>query len=385
MTQLSKLAILGIARETTTNTYVAPTDFIPFSKCDYEDVFASIKDNSYRGNDSDLQGLYQGVSEADWSIDMMAYPDMSGYMLRGMIGPDTVVAGVTTTTAASSAIGDLTVSSTAAVAPGKIIRIDTGVDQEYAKVVSSTGSGPYILTVTTGQVPGVGLTKAHTSGAALVSASQHTFKQSINPADRATFSFTIFDTLNTQSYSGAAMSDLDIKIDPKNAVTMATKFKSLQSVAATAMTPSYTAQPPALGWQWIMENAGAASTRGLSFDMKIKRKLDVLHASDGKQSPREIFQGALGVEATYKAIYENQTDLNLFLNYVQTPVKAKLAQPVYFGGSTLELVMSKSGVHKGKRNWGTQVEANFSISGIYNVTDGGIVSAVLTNFRSTAY
>ncbi len=385
MTQLSKLAILGIALETDTGTYVEPTDFIPFTKCDYEDVFAAIKDNSYRGNDSDLQGLYQGVSEADWGIDLMAYPTITGYLLRGMIGPDTVTAGTATTLAALSALGATTLSSTATIAVGSIIQVDTGSLLEYAKVTAVSGSGPYALTVTTVAGSAVGMTKAHASGVAVVAASRHVFAQSIDPADRATFSFTIFDTLGTKSYSGAAMSDLDIKIDPKNAVSLATKFKSFQNVDATDMTPSFTALPPALGWQWTMTNAGGSSTRGLSYDMKVTRKLDVIHSSDGRQSPREIFQGALDVEATYKAIYENQTDLNLFLNWVQSPVTALLTQPVYAGGSTLALTMSKSGFHKGKREWANYVEATFNVSGIYNATDGGILTATLYNFRSDAY
>ncbi len=378
MPQLSKLAILGIAREVTNNTYVAPTDYIPFSKCDYEDVFAAIKDNSYRGNDSGLQGLYQGVSEADWTIDLMAYPNITGYFLRGIIGPDTVSAGVSTTLSSSTSIGATSISVAASIAATSIISIGSGALQEYATVSAVSGSGPYILTVSA-------LTKAHASAVPVVSASSHSFRQSIDPADRATFSLTIFDTLTTRSYSGAAISDLDIKIDPKNAVTLQSKMKSFQNVSASAMTPAYTALPPALGWQWTMTNSGASTNRGLSMDMKVKRKLDVIHASTGVQSPRDIFQGALDVEATYKALYENQTDLNEFLNYLQEPVTATMTQPLAAGGSILTLTMSKAGFHKGKRAWQDYVEADFSMSGIYNSTDGGLLSATLTNFVTSAY
>jgi hypothetical protein len=383
MTQLSKLAILGIAKESVAGTYVSPTDYIPFSKCDFEDKFQEIKDNSYRGNDTDLQGMYQGVGEADWSIDVMAYPDLAGHFLRGMIGPDTVTAGVSTTLGSSSLAGATTLSTVASISVGSYISVDTSTNQEYGKVTAVSGSGPYSLTVV--GALGAGMTKAHSSGVAVVSATTHTFKQSSLQADRATYSLTVFDTLVTRSYSGLAFSDLDMKIDPKGALHLNTKGKSFQGVAASTMTASYTALDPVLGWEWTMTNAGGSSTRGLTYDVKLKRKLDVIHASDGTQAPREIFQGVLDVDGTYKAIYENQTDLDLFVNYTQTPTTALLQQPVRAGGASLALTMTKSGYHKGKRNWGDYVEANFSLSGIYNTTDAGAIQAVLKNFVTSQY
>ncbi|MCW2900928.1 MAG: hypothetical protein JWO67_3193 [Streptosporangiaceae bacterium] len=382
MTQLSKLAILGIAKETVANTYLAPTAFIPFSKADFEDHFAEIKDNSFRANDTDLQGMYQGVSEADWTIDLMAYPDVTGHFLRGMIGPDTVTAGVSTTMSSGSTAGATTISTAASVTAQSIIMIDTGINLEYAKVTNVSGAGPYVLTVQ-GLGTAGGLQFTHASAATVVSQTTHTFKQS---AARATYSLTLYDTTQTLGYAGAAFSDLDIKIDPKAAVTLAAKLKAFPGVVQSTMTPTYTALPPALGWQWNMINAGASSTRGLSYDLKIKRKIDVIHSSDGVQAPREIFQGALDAEGTYSAIFENQVDMNLYLNYTQSPTTATLAQPLGAGGSSLALTMSKSGYYKGKRDLAKDyVEAQFSLSGIYNTTDGGAVQATLANFVTAAY
>lgn len=398
MPQLSKLAVLGIARETTNNTYVAPTDYIPFNKAEYEDVFASIKDESYRGNDSGLQGLYQGVSEADWSIDVMAYPLIMGYFLRGIIGPDTITAGVSTTLsgAASQNATTITVASGTGIAAGKVLQIDSGANLEYVKVDNSYTTGTTVPLDTT--VSPTGLQFAHLSGVSVNTQSTHVFKQSSAASNRATFSLTVYDTINTISYSGAAFSNLDIKIDPKNAVTLSSKMKSFQFASVAGGTGSntpvssanYDPSDPVLGWEWVMTNGGATSNRGTSLDWKITRKLDVIHASTGLQKPRDIFQGALDMEGTYKAIYENfsgsQNDLNMFLQWLQQPVTATLTQPVLKGGNVLTLTTNKGGVHKGKRDWGkTYVEADFSLSGIYNSTDGGLVQASLTNFKNTAY
>lgn len=384
MTQLSRLASLGIAKESTPGTWLAPTNFLPFTKADFTDAYTEIKDASFRANDSNLQGIYQGVVEADWSISIDAYPDLAGIFLRGIIGPDTVTAGVSTSLATASTVGATSLSSTASIPAMSYIQIDTAANLEYAQVTAVTGSGPYTLTVA-GAGTGGGLLYAHTSSAAVVSQTTHTFKA--NPtAAKATYSLTIYDTTETLSYSDAVFSDVQIKIDPKNAVTFDTKLKAFPYVIQTSQTPTYPQPQPLLGWQWNMTNAGASSTRGETFDLTIKRDIDVIHSSDGVQAPREIFQGAIDADGSYKAIYEGNQDLNLYLQYIQTPTTATLQQPVSAGGASLALTMSKSGWIKGKRDWGSHyVKADFSISAIYNATDNGPVSAVLKNFVTTQY
>jgi hypothetical protein len=78
--------------------------------------------------------------------------------------------------------------------------------------------------------------------------------------------------------------------------------------------------------------------------------------------------------------------MGLYLQYTQTATTAQLQQPVVRGGQSLALTMSKSGYYKGKRDLSSvYAQADFTIAGIYNTTDGGAVSAVLQNFQTTAY
>lgn len=384
MTQLSKLAILGIGKETTPGTYIAPTSFIPFTKADWEDTTAEIKDESYRANDTSLQGLYAGVQDATWSIDVMGYPDLIGHFLRGVIGPDTVVAGVSTTLSANTTAGATSITTAVTIPTGSTIRLQDsgGANTEYAITGVATGSGPYTIPITT---PAAGLLFAHTSPTCtVVSTSSHTFKQAATAIP--SYSLTVYDTLTTIGYVGSKLAECQIKIDPKSAVSLSLKYNSFPGTSESSMTATYTAYAPAIGWQWTMTNAGASSTRGLTLDLTVKRATEPVHSSDGIQSPREIFSGTLDSDGTYKAIFENQTDLNLFAQYSQSPATATLTQPLSAGGSTLALTMSKSGWYKGKRDLSpAYVQADYSISGIYNTTDGGAVSAVLSNYVTTAY
>jgi hypothetical protein len=392
VTALAKLGYVGIAKEVTQGTYVTPAFYLPCTKIDAEDVFTEIRDESYRNNDTLLQGVYQGPGDSSFDIDMFAYPDAVGYILRGIIGPDTLtVTGVSTTLASNSTLGATTLSLTATVPNNSIIRVQDsgGANVEYVQVGTVTGAGPYSAPVTT---PATGMQYAHTAaGGSVTSQSTHSFKQ--NPtAAQTSWSLTKYDVAtnalasHTRGFPGSKIAEASIKIDPKAAMTLSVKYTGWLSAEQTDPTPSFSQVIPALGWEWTQTNAGGASTRGLTYDLALKRPADAIHASTGTQQPREVFQGVLEADGTYKAIFENDTDLNLYLNYTQLPTVATLTQPVTSGGSVITFTTSKSGYVKGKVDLsGVYVVADFTLAGIYNTTDGGAVAVTLTNYVSTAY
>ncbi|AIG81252.1 Hypothetical protein AJAP_42405 (plasmid) [Amycolatopsis japonica] len=383
MTQLSRLTKLGIAPEVTPGTYVVPSYSIPFTKADFDDVIGSIKDESYRYNDSELQGMYQGPVHATWSLDVMAYPDLVGLFLAGIVGPDVVTPGVSTTLAAAAAAGATSIQTAVSIPAGSTIMLDTGQNIEYAVTGAATGTGPYEIPIVT---PVGGLSKSHLINAAVVGQTTHTFKQ--NPfVPRRSYAITLDDTTgNPQGYTYATLSDFGLKIDPKNAVTMSVKLTSMPATSQATFAPAFNGQPPLLGWQWAMANAGSASTRGLSLDYTIKRSVDPIQSSDGTQGPREIFQGPLSVDGSYKAIFENQLDYDLYRNNVQLPATATLTQPITAGGTSLAITTSKTGFEKASRDiGGNYVQASYSISGIYNGVDGGSLAVVLKNFHPGVY
>lgn len=392
MTSLAKLGYIGIAKETTQGTYVTPAFYLPCTKIEAEDVYTEIRDESYRNNDTLLQGVYQGPGESSVSIDLFSYPDAIGYILRGIIGPDTLTTtGISTTLASNSVLGATTLSLTASVPANSVIRVQDsgGANLEYVQVGTVTGAGPYSAPVTS---PATGMQYAHTAaGGSVTSQSTHSFKQ--NPtAAQTSWSLTKYDVAtnampsHTRGFAGCKISECAIKIDPKAAVTLSVKYTGWLSAEQSDPTPAFSGVIPALGWEWTQTNAGGTSTRGLTYDVTLKRPADAIHASTGLQQPREVFQGTLEADGTYKAIFENDTDLNLYLNNTQLPTIATLTQPATSGGSVLTLTSNKTGYTKGKVDLsGVYVMADFSLSGIYNSTDGGAVAVTLSNFVGTAY
>lgn len=385
MTLLGRLGYVGLAKEVTQGTWLTPTYYLPCTKIDFEINYDQLRDESYRNNDSNLQGLYQGAGDSSVDLEFNAYPDSVGYVLR-IIGPDTVTPGVSTTLSSSTTAGAASISTAASIPLGSTIMIDTGSKVEYAVTGTPTGSGPYTIPITT---PAAGLTFAHNSAVAVVSQTTHTFKQNAAAA-KPTYSLTQHNAFEAWGYPGCMLSDVQIKVDPKGICTVGAKYTGWIGAIQSA-TPAFSEPPPFLGWQFTMTNAGASSTRGLSYDITLKRPVEAIHASNGTQQPREVFSGVLDADISYKAIYESDADYNLYLQALQNnPTSMVLTQPVgagvNAGGSSLTITTTQGGWSKGKPDVsGTYVTADFDISGVYNATDSGSVQAVLRNFVSSAY
>jgi hypothetical protein len=389
VTYLSRLAAIGLAKESVQGTYVAPTDAVPFTKATYDDQITQLKDESIRANDAVLQGLYQGPWTTALDFEVWAYPDLAGHWFRGIIGPDVPTAGVSTTLSASTTIGATSITTAATIPALSVIQISdsAGANIEYAKTGTPTGAGPYTIPITSGP-----LTFPHTSPTCtVVSQTTHTFTQNRSFSTVwPSYSWTVWDGPdNTRGLPGCVMSELQIKIDPKGICSFSPKYTGWPSSIQAPFTPAYTNAQPQRGWGWTMTNAGASSTRGITYDITMKRALDPVLSSDGTQGPREVFAGALESDGTYKAIFENTTDYQLYYGALQQPATATLTEPAggpNNAGTSIALTMSKSGWTKFTPDLGqTYVQADFDLSGIYNTTDTGVVTAVLKNFRSSSY
>lgn len=397
MTVLSRRGYIGIGLENVAQgTYRAPQFYIPASNIAAEDVYAPLRDESYRNNDTVLQGLYQGPGDSTFNFDVLAYPDAAPYFFRAIVGPDTVTAGVSTTLSGNTLANAASISLTATVPSNSTIQISdaTGANLEYVKIGTVTGTGPYTAPITVGGGTGGNTTRyAHTAvGGSVISQSTHTFAQ--NPAAaQVSYSLTKYDvavnssgTSSTRGFPGCKLAELGIKIDPKASLTLSPKWIGWPSATQADATPTFSSIPPMLGWQWAMTNAGASSTRGITYDVTIKRATAAIHASNGSQNPRETFQAGLEIDAAYKAIFENDNDLNLFLQYQQLPTSAVLTQPVLSGGCSLTITSSKTGYSKSVVDTtGPYLALTTDLSGIFNSTDSGALTVAITNYVSAQY
>lgn len=384
---LSRGTALGCAREGSgQGTYAVPTFSVPWNSAEYIDVTDPLRDESHRANDSVVQAVVAGPQQNEWSISTNIYGDILGNWFVAMGLFDTVTAGVSTTFASGSSAAATSISSTATIPSGSTIKVGSGSAVEYAVTGSPSGSGPYTIPVT-GLGTGNGLLYAHSSGDPIVSQTTHTFKQNRSSSTVwPSYSFTTNDGVEVRGWAGCVATELGIKIDPKGLTGLDLKFLGQPSAVQSTFAYAASAAQPIPGWAWTVTNAGGASTRGLTFDMTLKRAGDPIHASTGAQAPREVFADALESDGTYKAIFENTTDLNLFRSYSQTATVHTLTKPLGVGGETLVLTMSQSAYTTGKvGNTGPYLVLDQALTGVNNASDGGVASIVLKNYVTTTY
>ncbi len=85
MTLLGRLAYVGLAKEVTQGTWLTPTYYLPCTKLDFEINYDQLRDESYRANDSNLQGLFQGAGDS--AVDLEWRPRRSPCRCRSPSGP----------------------------------------------------------------------------------------------------------------------------------------------------------------------------------------------------------------------------------------------------------------------------------------------------------
>jgi hypothetical protein len=386
MTYLSRLDKVGLGKEGTPNTYTVPTISVPWNTGKWVDIIDPLRDESIRANDNVVQGIAQGPAHSTWEMETNFYADLAGHFFRGIIGPDTVSAGVTTTLASNASLGAMTLSLTASVPNNSIIQISDsgGTNLEWLQVGTITGAGPYSAPVTT---PSTGTRYAHTAaGGSVISQSTHTFAQSRSFSTAwPTYSLTVDDGQEQLGFPGCVMSELGIKIDPKGFIAMTPKWTGFPSATQSTFAYAASSTQPNVGWAWTVTNP-SSSTRGLTMDFTFKRAVEIIQSSDGTQAPRELFPGALELDGQYKSVFDSSADMNLFKLGTQGVTTHTVTNPVTSGGQSLAITMSKSGYTTGEADSGqAYLQLTQALSGIANTTDTGVTTVVLKNYTSSAF
>lgn len=223
-----------------------------------------------------------------------------------------------------------------------------------------------------------------TVGATTGGRTAHTLKATA--AAPPTYTITDYDAVEARAYPGMGLDELSIKVDVKGAVDYDAKWKGWPSAAASTPVPSFTSEEPLIGWQLAFTAGGASTTRVQSAEWTFSRGVEIIHGSDGNQSPRETFADGLQANLKCSVLFEDLTDYNRFLSYAPHAISGAIAQPVARGDSSLTLTMSSAVCHKASQGRdGKYVTLDLELDGVYNVTDAGPVQAVLRSTRATAF
>ena len=385
---LSAGAKLGIAPEATQAVYTVPSFTVPFAAgTRFGDHIVQELDRTARLTDTDTQDIQQGPYWSEWTIAAEAYADWAGWLCRAMVGPDQFTPGVATTFAQPSAPGAQAVYLAASPPANAVMQLGTGASTEYAQIGTPSGSGPYLVPVTS---PPAGLRFAHSTGDPAQGQARHVFQQNRTPATVwPSYSLTTDDGVDVLGWPYCTLASVRLQVTKDGYARLVSQWNGRPPATVSTFAESETAAQPAGGWEWAITTAGGPSTRGVSLDLALSRVLQVTPACNGYQAAYFIGAGPMRAGGQYKAIYDTAADLNLYRQAIQQPAVWTLAQPLLQGGSSIAVTLSLSGWTQGAVSLEeTYLTAQFRLAGIANTADSpssGVSSVVVLNYWNAQY
>ena len=325
---------VGLARETTRGTAMAPTVTIPVDKFDPEDKPTWLDDRGLRGSLTDSPyNRVQGPIHSEADISGQVFFDSIGYLLANILG-DVSYAGTytgsgSTTLSTASTVGATSIQVAASIAASTLIQIDTGAVSEVRTVQTVTGSGPYTLTLD----PTLPLFYPHSATTTAVKPIQAPFTSTfslLNSGDGQPGSLTFTDyqgptpTTASRAYAGGVLSELNLKGNAESTVITydgkITAWPSAPAAATPTSTPS--GAMPMAAWRSQLGLAGTVATAPVKtideWEIDIKREVEVINTAANTPNPYAIWRGRLSVSGklNFRAAAD-ETPLTYLLNNTQ--------------------------------------------------------------------
>lgn len=269
---------------------------------------------------------------------LTATPSLLGLLLFAALGADVVTNSTATTLAASSSIGATSISSTATIATGTVIQIDTGANAEVRTTGVPSGSGPYTIPLT-----GLPLALAHSSSAAVQTLATHT----LTPTADLPY-LTGFGRLDTEyaKLVDGKVSSLEISWADAGKLTAKATIPGL-TPSMLAAAPTETNQEQlgivgffaAAGGTFLVEGAAAQVKSGT---IKIDNQIEQVPVSSAV-TPNEVFPGQRNI--SYSLVLVPQ-DLSQFREVVfganTAGALSSIGASPYYGAVDLKFLGSNS-------------------------------------------
>lgn len=316
--------VVGLGLESTPNTTVAATNWIPVASAPKpSDKLKMDADKAWRGSAGVDYGLIAGVYNTEYSFDSYVFPDTVGFPLAGVLGDVAYTGGTnsgtpTTTTGAlvAGTSNVVPVTSATGIVTGTVIAIDTAANLELATVLSVAANN-----VTLTQP----VQLAHNSGVAVqpVTAPFTSTFSLYNGGNFQPPTYTITDwyAANGRQYGGTAFTGVSFKLNGDGLLSYSATAMAFPSASLAGAKPaaSYTQVKPLTGWQGVAQIAGTSNATVLSCDVDLKRKVTAIHPIAGQQKPSNLWAADLAATGKLSLLVNDTSDtaLNYYLNNTQ--------------------------------------------------------------------
>lgn len=415
-------SFVGIAKETTLGTPVAPTDYItPTSVPTAKDTYTKIDNKAWVGSAVDTINIVTGQRHAEFTVDGNLQLPTAGWYLGSLLPDVTETTTYATTlskgTAGAGSIGAgtyswaVTVTFTQTGVTGTqesgisnivtatlgasssqplnwtTVTVPTGVTVTGYKVYRFTGTATSAASfVTPALITTIGsaatLTYTDTSASAGAGAppqagtflTSHAFavKNSAN-GQPTSLTITDFNGDVARAYAGLKFDDLSLKFAANTLITYAAKAKCWASQSASTPTPSYNTTDPIPAWTGAISINGAQALNVQSGELSIKRNVEVITSIAGVQDPYDMFSGAVSVSGKFTAVWlASDPNYALYATSATTylPIDINFTQPTTTMGLDLKLSKAAYTMVESKRGK-DYVECEITFRGIGNTTDQG--------------
>jgi len=387
----TQLSYLGIAKESSKGTGVAPTAFLPVKTINPEDVVKYLPVEVFKGAFPKVYGEVQGYKNTAFEIGGPVFADTFGWPLAGILGD------ITTTT--SRTVNDGVTNSTTTVTSATASFVAGDVGKQISG--GSIPTGAVIQSVTNG-------TTVVISAAATASASGLTLV--IGPPDWHVInvnngtsgggqvtSHTLTDFYNSSAgsparqYAGHQWHEVAVKFTAEGLLEHTSKGTGLvPSVQVAKPSQSFTTVNPTPSWTGIVTIGGTVISTIADGDLTITRTMELIPALTGTQQYANVWLGEITCKGKLVAIVTDDTELTRMLTNTQPSLDLNFSQG---SGATSQQVifhMTNCAYLKAKPNRGKQwVAYDIEWEAVGNSTDVGasggfgVVTAKLGNNIAT--
>ena len=374
------VSYLGIAKEATKGTGVAPTAFIPVKTIEPFDKVEYYPVDVLQGAMTEIYDEVPGYKWTEFTVGGPFFADTYAWPLAGVLGDApapstsrTVTDGVTTS--ASTTVTSATAAFTA-VDEGKPITAG-----------SNLPAGTYILSVTSATAVVVsqpatasGTALSTTIGAASLFTNTFSLQNAQTgsnligqPTSHTLTDFYGITGSNSRQYAGFQWTEAVIKFNTDGLLELTGKGAGLKSSALVAKpAQSFTTTLPIPTWAGNLNIGGSVVSKAMEGEITLSRKFEVIKALTGNQQPAVIFLGAFEAKGKITFYIDDDTELLRYLNNTQPSLdllwvtgSGAATQGLQVHGSQVAFINSK--IVRSKQM--AQVEAEFQF--IPNTTDVG--------------
>ena len=297
---------IGIAKEVTRGTPVAPAYYIPVMSPAYKPDRQYLPDESLQGS---MVGIYDEIPGLRYDAhgwDQHLYMDSLPLIVQGVLGSaDTkTVAPANTTLSSSAAAGATSISTAASIPAGSYVVIangSPGTIETHITGTPSTSGPPYTIPLL------FPLIYAQASAATVTGLTKHQFSLLNNSPSTGNQppSFTLTDfggETNWRQLTSGQLDGVNITGAADALPKAAIKWFCDPAITPTAPTPSFTTAESPPGWTAQLLLGGTAVPYVVSWEWAMQRGVKPIPAITGTQQYWQYFASVLAATAKFTVL-----------------------------------------------------------------------------------